>query len=339
MIFLIYLLLPISSAILQDLTDIDLQLYAAAKKIELLQEEQSRIQMSQALATSDLAALQVEHDGNKLQLQKRLRTLARLPFGASLTLLSQSHDANDFMFLTRSLRFFANKDRKLHDSFTQSLGELERRQDAVTQEQIRLEMLVRQEQDARFQLASAEQKKQRLVDHASQDRNMSLKVVEEKNSAQNRLLQWLETQSDNQHNNRSFKALRGRHPRPVEAAVRHYFGDYEDKHFATRIAHEGWTFATKFADEVHSIAQGVVVYADWFHGFGQLVLVDHGDNYHSLYAHLAEVAVKTGQSLEKNEVLGRAGDTGSLDGVKLYFEIRHDSLAMDPRDWLTVPRF
>ena len=66
----------------------------------------------------------------------------------------------------------------------------------------------------------------------------------------------------------------------------------------------------------------------------QLVIVDHGEGYHSLVAHLGSVAVKDGDVVGAGAPLGAVGDTGSLQGTQLYFEIRHDGTPQDPAGWL-----
>ena len=75
-------------------------------------------------------------------------------------------------------------------------------------------------------------------------------------------------------------------------------------------------------------------FADWFKGYGKLVILDHGRGYYSLYAQASELKVSEGDSVTSGQVLGLVGDTDSLVGSSLYFEIRKNGVPQDPLRWL-----
>lgn len=86
---------------------------------------------------------------------------------------------------------------------------------------------------------------------------------------------------------------------------------------------------------VKAIFRGQVVYADWFRGYGLLVILNHGDHIYSLYGHNKKLLVAPGDWVENQETLSESGDTGSLEGVTgLYFEIRDNGQSVNPRLWL-----
>jgi septal ring factor EnvC (AmiA/AmiB activator) len=78
----------------------------------------------------------------------------------------------------------------------------------------------------------------------------------------------------------------------------------------------------------------MVIYADWFRGYGNLMIIDHGNDFCTIYAHAEEIFKSEGDSVDTDEVIGTVGDTGSLAGTKLYFEIRHKGKPIDPLAWL-----
>jgi septal ring factor EnvC (AmiA/AmiB activator) len=77
-----------------------------------------------------------------------------------------------------------------------------------------------------------------------------------------------------------------------------------------------------------------VVYADWFKGYGQLVIVNHGQGYHSLYGNLSEIFLKAGDIIERDTKIGRVGTSGMLDRPSLYFEVRYKGRPLNPSQWL-----
>jgi septal ring factor EnvC (AmiA/AmiB activator) len=104
--------------------------------------------------------------------------------------------------------------------------------------------------------------------------------------------------------------------------------------FNTVTVQKGIDIRASLGTEIVSVAPGTVVFAGWLKGYGNLVIVDHGDAYHSLYAHLDRLDVEVGMVVEQEEAIGLVGDTGSLKGAYLYFEIRKGGQAIDPLPWL-----
>ena len=96
---------------------------------------------------------------------------------------------------------------------------------------------------------------------------------------------------------------------------------------------QGVKFRNKANDPVAAIYTGRVVFADWLTGYGLLVILDHGDNYMSLYAHNAELHVEEGEWVETGKRLADAGDTGGQSEPGLYFEIRHKGEPINPANW------
>jgi len=134
-----------------------------------------------------------------------------------------------------------------------------------------------------------------------------------------------------------FESLRGVLPPPVEAPVERAFGRELDAEFRTETFRKGVDFAAPAGDPVRAVAPGEVRFAGWFRGYGRIVILDHGDGYFSVSGHLEEVAVEVGQLVEAGEELGTVGETGSLSGPRLYFEIRRGAEPLDPAGWLQAP--
>ena len=82
------------------------------------------------------------------------------------------------------------------------------------------------------------------------------------------------------------------------------------------------------------MAAGQVRFAGWLGGYGKLAIIDHGDEYFTVFGHLGELGVEVGQSVAAGQSLGTVGETGSLTGPRLYFEIRRRGEALDPVRWL-----
>ncbi len=130
------------------------------------------------------------------------------------------------------------------------------------------------------------------------------------------------------------RQFRGLLPMPAKARVSVGFGDRRDPRFGTVIPHPGWDVEAKFGAKVKAPFEAKVVFADWFRGYGLVVVLDHGHGLHSVFAHLSAILVEPGERVEQRDVVGRVGDTGSLRGPFLYMELRESGKAVDPALWI-----
>jgi septal ring factor EnvC (AmiA/AmiB activator) len=134
------------------------------------------------------------------------------------------------------------------------------------------------------------------------------------------------------------KVVRGRIPWPVSGKIMLSFGKSRNKEFNEMVENTGIQIAAPQGTPFRAVAKGKVRYADWFKGYGKLVILDHGKGYYSLYAQAAEISVAEGTEVAQGQILGTVGDTGSLYadqwGTSLYFEIRQNGIPQDPVRWL-----
>jgi septal ring factor EnvC (AmiA/AmiB activator) len=113
-----------------------------------------------------------------------------------------------------------------------------------------------------------------------------------------------------------------------------HFGTVVHPRFKTAIQHTGLALAAARGQPVKAVHGGVVAFSDWFKGYGILVIIDHGEAYYTLYAHLDQALVHKGDPVRAGQALGLAGETGSLEGPFLYFEVRKGAEPLDPIPWL-----
>jgi septal ring factor EnvC (AmiA/AmiB activator) len=134
----------------------------------------------------------------------------------------------------------------------------------------------------------------------------------------------------------AFASLRERLAPPVDAPIAAGFGRVVDAEFKTETFRSGVEFSAPQGTPVAAVAAGQVRFAGWFRGYGKLVILDHGDEYFTVSGHLADIRVKVGDQVDSRGVIGTVGDTGSLAGPRLYFEVRHGREPQDPRKWLRL---
>jgi septal ring factor EnvC (AmiA/AmiB activator) len=131
-----------------------------------------------------------------------------------------------------------------------------------------------------------------------------------------------------------FPELRGRLPDPVRGALLGRYGRVLAPDARTATFRKGVVWEAPVGTPVYAVAAGRVRYAGRFRGYGNVVILDHGSDHFTVSAHLDRIDVALGDPVTAGAPIGAVGETGSLEGPQLYFEIRHGGDALDPADWL-----
>lgn len=130
-----------------------------------------------------------------------------------------------------------------------------------------------------------------------------------------------------------FRQLKGRLALPVRGELGNRFGSPRAD---SGLVWKGLFIASKAGEEVRAIAAGRVVFADWLRGFGNLLIIDHGDGYMSLYGNNETLYKQVGDALRGGETVAAVGNSGGNADSGLYFEIRHQGRPFDPLSWVNT---
>ncbi|MYN10272.1 murein hydrolase activator EnvC family protein [Pseudoduganella aquatica] len=128
----------------------------------------------------------------------------------------------------------------------------------------------------------------------------------------------------------AFAALKGQLRPPVAGKVAARFGSKR----GDGPSWKGMFIRAAEGADVHTVASGRVVHASWLRGFGNLIIVDHGGQYWSLYANNQSLLRRVGDVVKAGEVIAAAGNTGGNEESGLYFELRHKGKEFDPASWV-----
>jgi septal ring factor EnvC (AmiA/AmiB activator) len=190
------------------------------------------------------------------------------------------------------------------------------------------------------ELAAERSTKRQLIVRLHADRTQERAVLVELEKAARALEETLATLGDAPVGSEAapsgppFASLRRSLRPPVDVPVARGFGRVIDDEFYTETFRAGVEYDAPEGAPVRAVAAGDVRFAGWFRGFGRIVILDHGGNYFTVSAHLSEMAVEVGDRVARGQVIGAVGETGSLSGPQLYFEIRRGAEPLDPSEWL-----
>jgi murein hydrolase activator len=132
---------------------------------------------------------------------------------------------------------------------------------------------------------------------------------------------------------RGFGNLKGKLSLPVRGEIIEGFGRHKHPEFNSYTFSNGISVAAARGADVRAVYDGEVIFADYFKGYGNMIIVDHGGGFFSLYAHNSRILKKVGTKVSKNEVIASVGDVDSTRGPMLYFEIRYQGHPVDPTPW------
>jgi septal ring factor EnvC (AmiA/AmiB activator) len=141
----------------------------------------------------------------------------------------------------------------------------------------------------------------------------------------------IEDAADASSSSRAFESLKGRLKLPVRGEIAGRYGAPREDSGTTW---KGVFIRSVTGEMVHAVGDGRVVYADWLRGFGNLLILDHGQGYMSLYAYNEGLLRKVGETVRGGEAVAEVGATGASAESGLYFELRRDGKPFDPMRWV-----
>lgn len=270
----------------------------------------------------------------------RARALYRAGELGSVRLLFASQDLPDFLARVSSLNRLLDHDAELLTRLREQRVALDAARVAARASAERL-VAAETELDARSaELVTERARRRTLVRSLHRDRKRERSVLVELEKASQALEETLASLGGDPAAARPatagppFATLRRALAPPVKGELLQGFGRQMDAEFKTETFQSGWVYAAERGAPVRAVAPGSVRFAGWFRGYGRLVILDHGDGYFTVSGHLDELDVAVGDAVRARERIGTVGETGSLAGPQLYFEVRHGGEALDPGRWL-----
>jgi septal ring factor EnvC (AmiA/AmiB activator) len=331
-------------SILSELEKIDREIQAGSaqladqrRKLREAEAALAEIEQSNTATTKELARLKQLYAARLRALYKMSRT-----GGYALAVLSSDSFTSAYRRV-RYLGIIAERDKRMIGEYGAALERLASREREVRDRAG--EILARREavEKKRVSLESQRRKKGEILGSVKQEKTVyeaTLKDLEESSSNLWAMIRLAERDKKAArkkapvHDTVPASADRNRFPWPVKGPVLTRFGSQRHPQFGTAIFRRGIDIEARTGDEVRAVHDGQVVFADWYKGYGRLVIIDHGEGLYTLYGHLSQLGVGGGDRVTRGQVVGLAGDTGSLKGSKLYFEVRRNGEAEDPLLWL-----
>jgi septal ring factor EnvC (AmiA/AmiB activator) len=281
----------------------------------------------------------------KQHYSQRLRVLYKMSRNGYAAAVFSADGPDQTLKRIKYLGLIAGQDQAIIREYSSALMRLAVRQRELAEK--KNELLVRQRavESKKVELESQRRKKAVILAGVRQEKGLyeqSLRELEESSASL-----WAMVKKDEQEK-RAAKASAPasrqeretverdstRLPWPIDGPVLTRFGMQRHPEFGIMIYRRGIEIQAHEGESVRAVRDGLVAYADWYKGYGKLMILDHGNGFYTLYGNLSRLDLNKGERVVGGQVIGLAGDTGSLKGSKLYFEIRRNGEAQDPLRWL-----
>ncbi len=336
------------TSLLAELEEIETRLGDKQKEVARLDRQSRRVQAEIAALRGDINRLRGHRAGQEQALAQRLRVMYRIHAqGAALPLLLSGDDPAERVVVLRQLSSLAALDARVIREYRVSSDRLADRKEREEGRQAELAGLRTEAQREQAEVDREAARRRTLLARVRDERAYHERMVGELSEAARRLEAFVrELQAKQRRLARvpppapgdaprtGFGALRGRLPWPTEGRIVSAFGPQVHPRFGTRTFRNGVDIEAAEGTGVAAVHTGHVVYTGWFKGYGNLIILDHGQDFYTLYAHVAAIVVREGDDVRQGQRIGTVGDTGSLAGPRLYFEVRFQGKPLDPAEWL-----
>lgn len=320
----------------QALRKSDLEIAELLKKIERtrteLKEEQFRLKKLR-LEQSQLRELKQQH---RQHLAEQLRSAQKLGDQGPLKLLLNQNDPQQAQRMMRYFDYFNVARIKNIQRLLAELQHLDTIAEQILQQERKLQQSESRLLKQNRALTTRKQAQKKLLASLSKQLSSKEQRLRRKQTDRKRLekllgeVQNLISNSPRKNDERPFRAMKGKLPRPASGRISKAFGNRRDQHARW----DGWLINTLEGQKVRAVHHGRVVFSDWLRGFGLITIIDHGHGYLSLYAHNQTLFHDVGTWVNQGDTLALSGINQDSGKANLYFEIRHQGRPQDPAVWL-----
>ena len=327
------------SSVLSSLTRINLNKSLVLKEMAAQNVELERARAEQTAIQADIRTIRSEINRQRESIEKTLVTLYKFGRLDFFQFLLQARDIETYASESKHVALLARHQEDVISEFLRSLEELRTAEANLESKQRDLAGMVRAASLKKLELETEARKNAALVQEIRKNRQTFKQTLEELSASADELQTMMnKIISQEWVLPAAYVPLyerKGKLPWPLEGNVITNFGFERHPDFQTLVMNKGVEISPrKDKSLILAIHTGKVVYADYFQGYGNLLIIDHGLAYYSLYGHCSEFLAAVGDMVRAGQPVAMVGDSGSLKGECLYFEIRYKTRAFDPLQWL-----
>ena len=318
------------SSILEALHLLEVELYRKGKELKQMEMQLTQTQEKLRQTGHQTVVLSKAMDSTKEKLLSRLIALYKMGRVPVEGLLLTSGSYSDLLRLDKYLRVIVDYDARLVETYRNQVVLKERYQEELIQDQFQCQRNISEIERKRREITKVGEEKRSLLKSIQDQKVVYQKVLlelEERAKELQSLVAKLEREKSLlTYGKAKYETLKGKLTPPVQGKV---ISSFKEK------GQNGIEIKAPMGAEIRAVLSGKVLYADWFKGFGNIVIIDHGGQTITVSGYCSELLKKPGDGVLQGEAIALIGSAGSLKGPCLYFEIRRHGKPQDPMEWLS----
>ncbi len=323
-------------SILQDIENVDKKLNKLSLNIIEQRKKIYKINSLSSSTKNELERITQALRKQRLMLRKKIRTIQR--FGNSvdrLMLLLNTQDLSELLRMNRYLRSISEYDYRQIERYKETSEKLSEKNIQYRTYLTKLRKSKQKLDLTEGKLTKKKKEREVLLTSIKKDQKLYSSMLKELEKTSRQLKSLIAKAERNiKYKGKGFYNSKGRLPWPVQGNVAIPYGSHKDPRFKTPVFRNGIYLSTKEGVNIKSVHGGRVVFADLFKGLGQVVIINHGMGYHTIYANLSRIISATGDIIRRQDIIGKAGNSGVLNSPGIYFEVRYKGKPTNPLRWL-----
>ncbi len=270
-------------------------------------------------------------------LSQRLKSLHRKEDYLFFEMLMEPDTEDELVHSMNTFLHLAERDRKALNDLSILRTEQQAYENSLKEKSAYLQQKLQELNDLHARYRKTYQEKRSLYRKIRNQTDLYADLVKQRNVLMADLVNTLDKTPTPQDPSRvSIERFRALLSLPVKnGTLLERFGKVRNRKFGTYLKNNGITLRVPEGTPVHAFYDGVVVYAGWYKSYGRLIIVSHGSDYYSFYAHLKRFSVTINQVVATGDVIGESGSTASVHGDALHFELWHKREPQDPMKWVS----
>ena len=328
--------------VFEELLDLEEKLELTRRLISRLASRETLAERELRSEVASLGQILSRLDYHRERSQGRLRAIYKRGRPVSQTMIWGGASPLDLASRTGLARRIIEDDRNLAKEFERRKEHLEENSQNLGVDVVELSWLAEAKTEEERAYREELREREKLVKSIKSEKRLCVQAIGELEKRVAKMrgtpgeLQEREAHQRAERSAKSgwFESLRGRLPWPVQGRVISAFGEEKHPLFGTRIENSGIEIETKAGTGIAAVAEGIVIYLSRLRGYGNLLILDHGNEYYTLYARLSEISVWPGAEVRRLQSIGVMGEGETGSSPCLHFEIRKGKQPLDPLEWL-----
>ncbi|MBI3015217.1 MAG: peptidoglycan DD-metalloendopeptidase family protein [Candidatus Tectomicrobia bacterium] len=327
---------------MEKLAAIESRIAKFKRELQVYKLNLERNQAEKRKVESDLKKLSSQFLEKEAQFKDRLRALYKQGHDFTSQAAFTGSDWMDLLTRIKYLRAVLQRDRERMVKFAAQRTVLETSQDRLRRLETSILAYQKKAAEAQRQMAEERAEKSRLLAKIRLTKAGQVQAQKELESTAQRLQKLIQELERRQASLRPRNGQRGKTepvgrgtlPWPVSGEVSAFFGKTLHPKYDVYTFNKGIDIAAASGSSIRTVAGGEVLYANELKGYGNILIIDHGNSLYSIYGHLAQILVKVGDQVSGGQPIARLGHGNSESDPTLYFEIRRQGKPEDPLNWL-----